>query len=165
MKSMRVGFDTESSLGPVTLAQQIRALYEGGYYTPLAHVVTHSSDGHRQVWKALRHLVKEGAKQVALTYARGRLDEILSEARVRKCLYCRCNIDLSVEHIPIAIQFTDHESDEFVRRIRVDKIFNEFSSILTLGDMVDIKIALQSRLLNSPGIEPMRRRRRVRKRL
>ncbi len=50
-----------------------------------------------------------------------------------------------------------------VRRIRVDKIAEEFSSLFNLGDMVDIKIAVQSRLLNSPGIEPMQRRGRVRK--
>ena len=53
MKSMRVRTDTESSLGAVTLAQQLRAIYEGGFYTPLARAVTLSSDDHRQVWKAL----------------------------------------------------------------------------------------------------------------
>ncbi len=114
MKSINVRFDTESSLGTVTLAQQLRAIYEGGYYTLLARAVTLSSDDHRQVWKALRHLVKQGAKQVAITYARGRLDEILGEARVRNCLYCRCDLDLSFEHLPIAIRFTDHESEEYV---------------------------------------------------
>jgi hypothetical protein len=68
-----------------------------------------------------------------------------------------CNIDLKKNGFPILLSFANDkgEKKEFVLTHHA-KTFNTHGLNLTLEDAVDLKIAVQSKVLNETGTEPMR---------
>ena len=78
------------------------------------------------------------------------------EAQNRGFLYFACQLDLSRPSMPIRMQFADGNGVFFERSSGIKQVAATRGIRLDMNDSVGLKIAVQSRVLNMPGIASIR---------
>lgn len=84
------------------------------------------------------------------------IDPILADARSRRCTFFACSLKRKIGS-PIVIMFCDETGGYFRRSLNYARFCKENGVIATLGDAVDIKVEVQSYVLNQEDIEPAKR--------
>jgi len=100
--------------------------------------------------KAL-HSALKGAIQNQL---RSRADEVVREALGLGCTEFDCWVDVYVDGCPIVLRFLNAKKDLVItRRLSYKRLLEPFGTVFSLVDAVDMKIIVQSRVLNTEGIK------------
>lgn len=129
-----------------------------------------SRDGpHTDPIVLMRHFLRKSLhsalKGATAELLRDRADEITKDALRDGYSEFDCWVDLYGNNDSIVLRFLNAQKDAaFTRRLSSGPIAKRFGVVFTLEDLVDLKILVQARVLNTEGVE-CRRHNLPRKRL
>ena len=106
----------------------------------------------------MKHLIKKSLhsalKGATADLLRERADEITRDALRDGYIEFDCWVDLYGSSDSIVLRFLNAEKDAmFTHRLSFGRIAERFDIVFTVEDLVDLKIIVQSRVLNTEGIE------------
>jgi hypothetical protein len=77
-----------------------------------------------------------------------KIDKSVAEAKAQACIYFDCRMVSDKKCRRIALVFADRKGKSFRRTLKCDERFQRHGSPLSRGELVDLKIAVQSMIIN-----------------
>ncbi len=121
-------------------------------------------DAVAHVCDCLRHAIMAAVKTAVIDDLKHRATRLAEDALTTGHIEFACDLDLRSNGMPVVCRFLNPTTEHsYTRRLSYMAAVKPFGPAITLGDAVDLKIVVQSKILSTPGITYLRHRRRRRK--